>query len=219
MLADPLRPLLPFRLLAIGDQHQVTPAAVQALAAAGGREVAVLIRDRTLTAADLAARAAELVPICRAAGTLLLLHGAPEVAVATGADGVHLAEGASIASARAVLGGAAWIGASRHDLAGVHAAAAGGADYVTLSPVFATPMKAEPLGVAGFAAIVAASEIPVVALGGVTAANAAECRMAGAAAVAAIRAVWTGDIATNFARLVHAPVPSARRGGAPGEWS
>lgn len=190
LLADrQVRPLS-FRLLAIGDRRQATPAAVAALVGIGGADVALLLRESGIAVADLTRWADSLLPVCRSAGALLLVHGSAEVAFQTGADGVHLPEGGSVEDARSLLGATAWVGASRHDEAGVRAGAAAGADYLTLSPVFASPLKGEPLGLTRFSEIARASDTPVVALGGVTASNAAACRGAGAAAVAAIRAVW-----------------------------
>jgi thiamine-phosphate pyrophosphorylase len=211
--ADLARPL-PFRLLAIGDREQATPTAVRALVRAGGRDIAFLLRDRTLPPDEYAAWAAALLPVCRRAGALLLVHRSADAARATGADGVHLPEGADVAAARAVLGEHAWISASRHDAAGVDGAARDGADYATLGPVFATPGKGEPLGLATFAAVARSSALPLVALGGVTARNAGACVAAGAAAVAAIRGVWEGDVGGNVTGLLDASLP--RRGGAGG---
>jgi thiamine-phosphate pyrophosphorylase len=208
--ADPAR-RLPFRLLAIGDAEQATPAAARALVRAGGRDVALLLRDRALPDDEYAARVAALLPVCRRAGALLLVHGSAEMARLTGADGVHLPEGADVAAARALLGDIAWIGASRHDAAGVESAARAGADYVTLGPVFATPGKGEPMGLDAFSAIARSSAVPVVALGGVTARNAGACVAAGAAAVAAIRGVWAGDAGGNARGLL-----AGGRGGARG---
>ncbi len=210
MPADPAR-RLPFRLLAIGDREQATPAAARALLRAGGRDAALLLRDRALPADEYAALVAALLPICRRAGALLLVHGSAEMARLSGADGVHLPEGADVAAARAALGAGAWIGASRHDAAGVAGAARAGADYVTLGPVFATPGKGAPMGIDAFAAIARSSPVPVVALGGVTARNAGACLAAGAAAVAAIRGAWAGDPGGNARGLL-----AAGRGGAAG---
>jgi thiamine-phosphate pyrophosphorylase len=205
--ADPPR-RLPFRLLAIGDREQATPAAARALVRAGGRDVALLLRDRALPEDEYLALVAALLPICRRAGALLLVHGSAETARLAGADGVHLPEGADVAAARAALRDRAWIGASRHDAAGVERAARAGADYATLGPVFATPGKGEPMGLDAFSAIARSSAIPVVALGGVTARSAGACVVAGAAAVAAIRGVWVRDLGGNARGLL-----AAGRGG------
>ncbi|MDQ3555322.1 MAG: thiamine phosphate synthase, partial [Gemmatimonadota bacterium] len=90
----------------------------------------------------------------------------------------------------------------RHDAAGI--AEGDGADYATASPVFPTPGKGAPLGTRGLAALCREAPISLVALGGVGPENAGECLTAGAAAVAAIRAVWEGDPAANVRHLLSA---------------
>lgn len=195
---------LAFRLLAITDAGRPDLLdAVRAVAAAGGGRVAVLLRDPALGADELRRRIDELLPACRAEGARLLLHGDPRLARETGADGVHLPErGPSVAEARALVGPGALVGASRHDAAGIETAA--NADYATLSPIFATPGKGAPLGIRAFAEACRSAPLPLVALGGVTPERAAACRAAGALAVAAIRAIWTGDPGRNTRRLLAA---------------
>ncbi|NNC29026.1 thiamine phosphate synthase [Longimicrobium terrae] len=182
---------MPFRLLAIGGRAQATPAAVRRLLESAS-SAAVLLREPGISPADLVVWAEEILPLCRAAGALLLVHADAEAARVSGADGVHLPERGDVAAARAILGPAALIGASRHDAAGIHAAAAAGADYATFSPIFPVDGKGPPLGLAVLAEVCAAAPIPVVALGGVTPALAPACLRAGACAVAAIRAAWGG---------------------------
>lgn len=179
----------PFRLLAIGGRAQATPAAVRRLLASTDA-AAVLLREPGLPSDDLIAWAEEIIPLCRAAGALLLVHADAEAARVCGADGVHLPERGDVAAARAVLGPSALVGASRHDAAGIHAAAEAGADYATLSPIFPVDGKGPPLGLGVLAEVCAAAPIPVVALGGITPALAPACLRAGASAVAAIRAAW-----------------------------
>lgn len=192
---------LPFHLLAITGPERETPdPAVHRAVEAAGSRVAILLRDATLGADGLCRWAERLLPVCRAAGARLLVHGDPAVAREVGADGVHLPEGGpAVAAARAHLG-RGLIGVSRHDAAGLRGAI--GADYATLSPVWKTPGKGEPLGVERFAALGRAAPRPIVALGGVTPERAAVCRAAGAAAVAAVRAVWAGDPGENVRRLL-----------------
>jgi thiamine-phosphate pyrophosphorylase len=200
---------LPFRLLAIGDRGQATTSAVRDLAEAGGPAVALLLRDRRLSPPERVEWARELLPICRASGTLLLVHASPEAALRAGADGVHLPGGASVREARARLGPGLLVGASRHDGAGVREAAEAGASYATLSPVFESPGKGMPLGLEAFAAVARTAPLPVVALGGVRPERCAACFEAGAAAVAAIGAVWDGDPSG----LLRASWPEVRRDG------
>lgn len=191
----------PFRLLVITRAERDTPdEEVRVAVAAGGERIAVLLRDRALGPEGLRRWAERLLPVCRAAGALLLVHGDAASARKVGADGAHLPEGASVGEVRRVIGAGGLLGVSRHDAAGL--AASAGADYATVSPVFATPDKGAPLGTAALAALCRAAPLPVFALGGVAPGRVAECRAAGAAGIAAIRAVWKGDAGANVRRLL-----------------
>ena len=199
---------LPFGLLAITPAvHPKLPDAVRQVVHAAGSQVAILLRDKALTPEGLRCWAEQLLPICRAAGSLLLVHANPEVAHTVAADGVHLPERISPAAARATLGAAALIGISRHYPA--HLREGAGADYATLSPIFATPGKGKPLGLPVLAEACRTAALPVIALGGITPERAAECREAGAIAVAAIRAVWHRDAGLNALRLLGQAAASA----------
>ncbi|MDQ3364825.1 MAG: thiamine phosphate synthase [Myxococcota bacterium] len=132
--------------------------------------------------------------ICDAAGAALVINDRVDVALAVGADGVHLGQtDLPIAEARRLAGDRLWIGVSTHDLAQVRAACAAGADYLGFGPVFATTTKAHPdavQGVAGLrAAVQAAGSIPVVAIGGVLPRQVPALYEAGARAVCAISAI------------------------------
>lgn len=202
---------LPFGLLAITPAvHPKLPDAVRQVADTAGPQVAILLRDKALTPDELRRWAEQLLPICRAAGALLLVHGYPEVARAVGADGVHLpTRGSTPAETRAIVGPEALVGVARHNPGQLKKSA--GADYATLSPIFATPGKGEPLGIRVLAEACRTAALPVVALGGITPERATECRTAGAAAVAAIRAVWEGDAGSNALRIIRPPVASHAR--------
>nr|HEX4316381.1 thiamine phosphate synthase [Kofleriaceae bacterium] len=130
---------------------------------------------------------------CDAAGALLVVNDRVDVALAVGADAVHLGQtDLPIADARRIAGGRLAIGVSTHDVAQVRAATAAGADYLGFGPVFATRTKANPdpvQGLAGLRAAVAATHLPVVAIGGIAPADAAAIYATGAAAICAIRAV------------------------------
>ncbi|HZP73274.1 MAG TPA: thiamine phosphate synthase [Gaiellaceae bacterium] len=109
-----------------------------------------------------------------------------DAAVELGADGVHLGrtdEGAAAARDHGLLLG--------RSVASVDEAAGLDADYVGAGPVWATPSKADadpPIGLEGLRAICVAVDVPVIAIGGIDAGNAAACIEAGAAGVAVIRA-------------------------------
>jgi thiamine-phosphate diphosphorylase len=135
--------------------------------------------------------------VCDEAGAALVVNDRLDVALAAGADGVHLGQtDLPIAEARRVLRELArplWIGVSTHNVAQVREACAAGADYLGFGPVFATSTKerADPVqGVAGLAAAVAAAGgRPIVAIGGIAAANVGEVYRTGVAALCAISAV------------------------------
>lgn len=158
------------------------------LAAAPPGRVGVQLRAAQLTASERTALAHELRRLTREHGAALLVNAELALAREVEADGVQLPErGPSIAEARAVLGPAALIGASRHDLLGVQSAERAGASFATLSPVFSVPDKGEPLGVERFAAIARSTSLPLFALGGITAARAVHVLDAGAYGLAVIR--------------------------------
>ena len=146
-------------------------------------------------------------------GACLSVGGDVDLALEVAADGVHLAADAALASglaaARARLGAAAIIGVSAHGDEEVAAARAAGADYVTLSPIYPTSSKpgyGPALGVEGLAQA-ARGPLPVLALGGVTAARTTECRRAGAAGIAIMGEVMRAppggirDIVRGFSAL------------------
>lgn len=147
-----------------------------ARAAIDGGLAAIQVREEKLSARALCGLCAELRPLLAARNGLLLVNDRVDVA-ASAADGVHLGRRSLTPEhARAVLGPNKLIGYSAHDLAEVEWAAAGGADYASLSPVFATASKpgVEPLGVDRTRDIAARASLPVSWLGGFDAARVAE---------------------------------------------
>ena len=166
----------------------------------------IQLREKDLDAPDLQSLAREMVEkINRNRPRLLVNISSPEsaaLAVAAGADGVHLAgkpaPGAAL-SVRQIFRAAgrdAIISVPCHGLDDIHAALKEEADLILFSPVFEklTGPKAVPQGLEGLRRACAAAEgIPVFALGGVTSRNAQDCQAAGAAGVAGIRLFATAD--------------------------
>ncbi len=171
------------------EERRLLERTEQALAA--GIRAVQLRRKRTPVRRlrDLGARMRELTARF---GALLLVNGRVDVAAAVGADGVHLG-GTDVPprAARAVLGPEALIGASGH--AGDAEERFAGADYLTFSPVFASPGKGDPVGLDGLRDAVVRYNIPVLALGGVTPSSLAGLAAAGASGAALIRAVYDAD--------------------------
>ena len=151
----------------------------QAAVAAGATVVQLRLKAPTSEVVARGAGFAEL-------GVTFIVNDDVEAAVAVGADGVHLGQddtGADVARAHGLLLG--------RSVATVEQALEADADYLGAGPVWETPSKtdAEPAtGLAGLRAICAATALPVVAIGGIDAANAGDCIRAGAAGVATIRA-------------------------------
>src|SRR5712691_546856 len=136
--------------------------------------------------------------LCARHGVAFVVNDDVEAALMLGADGVHLGrgdEGAERAKERGLL-----LGLSAASV--TEATAATLADYIGAGPVWATPSKTDadpPIGLDGLRAICEAVSVPVVAIGGVDASNAADCVRAGAVGVAVIRAA--GD-AANIRRAI-----------------
>jgi len=188
------------------------------LAAAARRQpggaLAVQIREKDLDdrrLLELVRRARELLP----AEVPVLVNGRPDLALAAGADGVHLpAAGLPVAAVRRCTGRAAQAertgragrrllaGRSTHAPEEVVAAREEGADYVTFGPVYPTPSKAAygpPPGLVGLEGAVRAG-LPVIALGGVTPERLPPLAAAGAHGAAAIRAFQTETSAAAMLR-------------------
>lgn len=181
-----------FRLYLItdGDAPESIPSAVAAaLSSAPPGHVAVQLRAKRSDERTLLELARALRRETRLRGAKLLINEHIEVARSVAADGVHLPErSVAVSEARERLGPAACIGVSCHDAAGL--ARARGASFACLSPVFASPGKGEPLGLARFRELLAHAELPVFALGGVRPEHAPELRAAGATGLAVISAVF-----------------------------
>lgn len=166
---------------------------------------AIHLREKDLCGRDSLALARALAAVCRDAGQRLLINDRLDVALAAGADGVHLpSAGVPPEDARRLLGPAALVGVSCHSEADVRRAREGGASFATFGPVYDTPSKrpyGAPVGLAALR-VAARQGLPLVALGGIDAARAAEVRAAGAHGVAAIRAWLEGDDAAGAVRAL-----------------
>ena len=173
------RPLLMMVTPCAADLAQRVAAAI-----AGGVE-AVQLRDRAAPPDRLAAAAAELASACRGRA-LLVINGDAALATACGADGVHWPESAP---------GTAFDGLIGRSVHSVDAAEAAEADYLVAGSIW--PTASHPGGRAGglelLAAIVAAVDTPVLAIGGVTPARAAQCVAVGAAGVAVLSPLQTAS--------------------------
>ena len=184
----------PGPLLVITDRESAAGRDIGEIAAAAFRGGCrwIMVREKDLDTLALVRLAARVVLAAQGCGATVLVNGDVDAVLAAEAHGVHLPQGRSVAHARERLTGFKMIGVSTHSLAEARAAEAAGADYVTLSPVFETASKpgyGPALGTATLGEVAGAVSVPVLALGGVMRANAAECLATGAAGVAVMGAV------------------------------
>jgi len=161
-------------------------------------------RDKSATPRDLLKTCRELVSALKPYGSSLVVNDRPDIAVLSGAAGVHVGqEDLDPAQARAVVGENMWVGTSTHNLEQFRAAAASSADYIAIGPIFATTSKADPDPVVGLELIRQARPLtnkPIVAIGGITLERAASVVAAGADSVAVIRDVVCAEKPGEHAR-------------------
>jgi len=182
------------------------------IAAAAGIDW-IQIREKDLPTRELLTLAGDAVRIAHAAsdGPRVILNDRLDIALAAGADGVHLG-GESIVSAGVIQ----WcrrgnappeflIGVSCHRIEEALEAERAGASYIFFGPVYDTPSKrsfGSPHGIARLTRVCEAVRIPMVAIGGVTETNAAETLRAGAAGIAAIRLFQESEDAESLGKVV-----------------
>ena len=202
--------------------------AIVDVASLGGRRVGAAVTDLASGGAGLVQLRAkgtadglflelarEAVAAARAAGVPVLVNDRPDIARIAGADGVHLGqEDLRPAEARRLLPPDALVGLSTHDTEQAVLASAEPVDYVAVGPVFPTRTKAHPDPVLGPDFVRRVRSMvpqPLVAIGGIDAANAAEVVRAGADGVAVVSALLSREDVTEAARemcrAVRAPGP------------
>lgn len=168
------------------DHYDVAAAAVE------GGATAIQLRIKRRAMGEALKIATAIHEMTSAAGIPLIINDHVGIAMASGAEGIHVGpDDISISAARRMLGGAAIIGrsAGKHDEA-IKAEQAG-ASYVGVGPVFHTGTKPQkpPVGVSRLLKVKTVLGLPVVAIGGIDAANLASCIEAGADGVAVVSAV------------------------------
>jgi thiamine-phosphate pyrophosphorylase len=176
--------------------------AVEALARAGCR--LIQLRAKQLTARAFHEWAGEAVETAKELGASIVVNDRADVALTTGAAGVHLGQDdLSPHSARKILGPSAVIGYSTHSVAQARQADRLPIDYVAIGPVYATgtkPSEYLPLGPEGVARVREVVGKPLVAIGGITLANGGAVVEAGADALAVISALLNGPDLEDAAR-------------------
>lgn len=174
------------------------------LAAVRGGVTCVQLREKECSAGEFLDLALRLKLELNGRGVPLIINDRLDVALAAGADGVHLGQSdIPLQMAKRLSAGRLLIGISAASVEDAVRAEAGGADYVGISPVFSTPTKtdtAEPQGLDGVRKIRQAVKIPIVGIGGLNASNAGQVIRSGANGIAVVSAVVSAPDPEKAAR-------------------
>jgi thiamine-phosphate pyrophosphorylase len=183
------------RLYLVTDQSSLRGRTLAdvVLAAVQGGVRCVQLREKALPTRDFVALALAIKDLLAPFGVPLIINDRLDVALACGAQGVHLGQSdIPVALARQLLPPEVFIGLSVENLADVARAAGQPVDYLGISPVYATPTKtdtAAPWGLAGVRQVRALTRLPLVAIGGIHQGNAAAVLQAGADGLAVVSAI------------------------------
>jgi thiamine-phosphate pyrophosphorylase len=206
-----MMPGVDFRLLLVTDRHQtkerpLVPLLRRVLTAAAP---AIQLRERDLSARELVTLAREVQAVTVSSRSQLLINDRIDVALALEGVGVHLRSNSlPVSIARQLLGGQRLLGISVHAVEEGLSAQSQGADYIVLGPIYETPTKqmfGPPLGIHTLEKACRLVRIPIIGIGGVTAARAREMRRAGAFGVAVVTAVLgAADVESATCELLDA---------------
>ena len=181
--------LITNRSLFEGQKYFLT--AVEAALMGGVK--ALQLREKDLSDSELIKLGIQLRVLTSNYKAKLIINSRAEIAEKIGADGVHLTETRLPANEVKSSFPDLIVGVSTHSLEGAHLAEKEGADYITFSPVYKTPSKANygpPQGLGALRKVTQAVRLPVLALGGITLHRVPKCLEQGAFGVALISDIW-----------------------------
>lgn len=204
-------PGVDFRLLLVTDRRQtngrpLVPLLQRVLTAAAP---AIQLRERDLSARELVALAREVQALTASHRSQLLINDRIDVALALEGVGVHLRSNSlPVPVARQMLGAQRLLGISVHAVEEAVQAESQGVDYIVLGPIYETPSKqmfGPPLGLHTLEKACKLVRVPIIGIGGVTAARAREMRRAGAFGAAVITAILSAtDVESAASELLDA---------------
>ena len=194
------------RLCLVTDRHQTSGRdlvdVVRECVAAG--LPSVQIREKDLSALDLAELCRRLLAACEPRRPLLVVNDRVDVALAVGAAGVQRTHASlAVRDIVAISKNRLLVGVSSHSLEESIEAEKAGADWITFGPVYDTPSKriyGTPQGLAALERVAHAVRVPVIAIGGITPDRVREVRAAGARGVAVISALLTAPSPADTTR-------------------
>jgi len=194
----------------VGDEAPVESAR----AAVEGGAAVVQVRMKRAPAGEILAAARRIVELCRDRA-LVIVNDRADLAVLSGADGVHLGdEDLPVAEARRLCGDALLVGRTTRSAEEGRVALAQGADHLGYGPVFASrtkPLAVEPRGLPALRATCLALPAPVVAISGIELGNVGEVAASGAACAAVIGDLFEHGDARARARLLAAAFAEGAR--------
>lgn len=205
-----------WRLYLVTDRRLANGRALESIVAAAiaGGVSLVQLRDKHCATDELIALAERLLAVSAPRGIPLIINDRVDVALAVGADGVHLGQtDMPYTQARALLGPDKLIGLSVETLEQALAANALDIDYLGVSPIFSTPTKTDTQGqwgLAGLAELRAASPHRLIAIGGMHAGNAQAVIKAGADGLAVVSAICAAANPAQAARLLRQTIEAAK---------
>lgn len=183
-----------------GEWYETAEAAL-----AGGAR-AIQLREKQLTDIELLRRARRLRELCARHEALFIVNDRPDIALAAGAHGVHLGQDdLPVREVRRIVGDNCIIGVSTHTVDQAQAAIADRPDYAAVGPMFASHTKPQDhiAGPETLSAVRGLTSLPLVAIGGITPENAAQCVSADALAVCSA-VIGAEDVSAATRRLLQA---------------
>ncbi len=205
----------------IGKLHILTDVVLQnrfshtelaQLAIRGGADT-IQFRQKSGSTRGMIQAACDVKQVCAESGVTFIVNDRVDVAIASEADGVHLGQDDfPIPLARKLLGKGCIIGGSAATLEEAHKCLSEGADYVGFGPVYPTTSKDDAGPVSGISilkGVVESISLPIIAIGGVSAENAAEVMGAGAHGIAVISAVCCQEDPEQATRALHKALSNA----------
>jgi thiamine-phosphate pyrophosphorylase len=216
-----MKPAAPdYRLYLVTDRAlargRTVPEVVSA--AVSGGVTCVQVREKEAGARDFLAEVRATLRALAGTGVPLIINDRVDVALAAGADGIHVGQtDLPLADVRRLVGEEMIVGVSVESVEDAVAAEREGADYVSVSPVYLTPTKtdtASGLGPEGVAAVRAAVRCPVVAIGGLNRETVGDVIRAGADGVAVVSAVMSAPDPAAAARELREIIDAALEGSA-----
>ena len=187
-------------------QNRFSHVELAKLAIRGGADT-IQFRQKSGSTREMIQAAREVKQVCEERGVTFIVNDRVDVAIASGADGVHLGQDDfPIPLAREVLGKGCLIGGSAATIEEARICLSEGADYVGFGPVFPTTSKDDAGPVSGISIlkeVVQSIPLPIIAIGGVSADNASEVMEAGAHGIAVISAVCCQEDPEEATRALH----------------